>query len=137
MPKDIEPDVLVKDSSKDVGSPKAPKPPILSPAEGAPEAVKFLSPKTDEDAPEGPRSSSPKPAKETPKVSKPLSPSANKETPANTPIGEGSTRPRVEEVPRSSSCITDSLAQDPDFIKVDWVPYWVNTEAEQVDIQAL
>jgi hypothetical protein len=39
-PKDIDPDALVKDSGRDMGSPKASKPPSLIPHKGAQEAAK-------------------------------------------------------------------------------------------------
>jgi hypothetical protein len=51
-------------------------------------------------------------------------------------------QPQVKKTPQSSLQVTDSLAKDPDFIKVEchigkYITAMVNTEAEQVDIQAL
>jgi hypothetical protein len=167
MLKDIKSNTLVKDSGKDEGNPKADKPPSLSTIEDALEAVKPSSLRSIKDAPEGAKSLSPKAAEGTPKATKPPSSAAIEETPrtiqgnnsrenlttpspqahgwgaaANAPIGEGSTWPWVEEVPQSSLQVTDSLAQDPNFIKVEchigkYITTTVNTEAEQEDIQAV
>jgi hypothetical protein len=52
MPKDIEPDILEKDSGKGEGSPKADKPLSLSATKETPEAVKHLSPRSIEDTPD-------------------------------------------------------------------------------------
>jgi hypothetical protein len=165
MPRDIEPNVPVKDLGKGEGSPKADKPPSPSTAEDTLEVVKPPSLRSIEDTPEMPKSPSSKGTKGTSKMTKPPSPTANEETPgtnwgdnskedslspsfqteglgatANAPSRDGLTQPWVKEMPWSPQQVSDSLAQDPDFIKVGchigkYIMDVVNTEAVQAYIQ--
>jgi hypothetical protein len=116
---------------------------------------------------EGTKSPSPKAAEGTQKAKKPPSPATTQQTPgtnqrktsrgnsptlnpqkhglraaADAPTGEGLARPRVKEVPLPSPRVANSLAQDPDFIKVGCligknIMATVNTETEHADIQPL
>jgi translation initiation factor IF-2 len=126
-PKDIDPDVPVKDSSRDPGSPKAPKPLSLSSNKGAQEEAKSPSLKPAYDAPAGPKPLSPGSMEKTPKMSKPPSPAATQVTPRSNrgknpkksspspspqlyglgaaggvPTGGDSAWPRVRKMPQSS-----------------------------------
>ena len=63
-------------------------------------------------------------------------------TAGGVPFGGDSARPRVEKTPQSSPRVANSLAKDPDFIKVGchigkYIMVAVNTEAEQADILTL
>jgi hypothetical protein len=166
MPKDIEPDVAEKDSGKGEGSLKADKPPSPKIVEETSEAVKPPSLRIAKDTLETVKSPSPRATEETPKKTKPPSPMANKEAAvsnqgdhskvspspncqmeglgaaANAPTREGSTRPKVEEMPQPLPRVADPLTQDPYFIRVrchlgKYITTAVNTEAKQAYIQAL
>jgi hypothetical protein len=58
------------------------------------------------------------------------------------PNGGNLAQPRVEKMPQSFLQVVDSLANDPDFMKVgchigNYITVTVNTKVKQVDIQAL
>jgi hypothetical protein len=133
----------VKDLGRGNGSPKADKPSSLGAAKNALESVEPSSPKNTKDLPAGAEPLSPKATEETPKVKKPPSPTATEETPgtnrektskeslpspspqmqglgaaADSPAEDGLAVLRVKKVPQSSARVADSLAKDPDFIKV-------------------
>jgi hypothetical protein len=95
MPKDIEPDILEKDSGQGEGSPKADKPLSPKATKDIPEVVKPPSLTRNEEAPGASQEDCPKDASPS------LSPQAKDSGVAsNAPMGEGSARLKVKEIPR-------------------------------------